>query len=89
MQPTRPSLRHVSQEVHAVICKLVGDGADRGDISLALLAYALNLEFEVRGGNHVVDHLRRIARKFELGDGLTFDEIAYSESQRHSLRSAA
>ena len=89
MQTTRPTLRRVSQEVHATICKLVADGADRQEISLALLAYALNLEFEARGGDHVVNHLRRIARKFELGDMLASDEIACLETGQRDDRKAA
>ena len=90
MSSARPPLQQVSRKVHSAICGLVSEGADRRDISLTLLAYALSLEFEACGARHVVNHLRRIARKFELADGRTFTEIAYSEPlQDQKTRSSA
>ena len=65
-----------NRRVHAVVQQLMNEGADSGALANILLAYALSLEFDARGSDHVAEHLKRLSERFDAGRGKTFNEIA-------------
>ena len=65
-----------NRRVHAVVQQLMSEGADSGALANILLAYALSLEFDARGSDHVAEHLKRLSERFDAGRGKTFNEIA-------------
>src|SRR5688572_7098925 len=88
MRSAQVPLNHVSRRIHSTVRHLLSEGADGDEVSLALLAYALSMEFEARGNRYVADHLQRLSRKFAAGANRTFVQIAHgphSESDHSEL----